>query len=207
MRNFNIGMLALGLAFSAGAMAEAAPTISMSQDMGKASEDQIKAQYKADKESCSSMSGNTKDICIAEAKGREKVANAELDARRNNTEKTRYGMLVTKAEAQYAVAKERCDDRSGNDKDVCLKDAKAAMVAAKADAKTQLKTSEAMEKADDQSIAAQMKANEKAMDVREDAIEDKQDANYAAAKERCDTLAATAKDTCVNEAKERYGKL
>ena len=32
------------------------------------------AQYKIDKERCSSLSGNAKDICMAEAKGHEKVA-------------------------------------------------------------------------------------------------------------------------------------
>lgn len=206
MKNFNIGMLALGLAFSAGVMAED-PVISMSQEMGQLNEDQIKAQYKADKEACNSMSRNAKDICIAEAKGREKIANAELDARRENTDKTRYELLVAKAEAQYEIAKERCDDSTGNDKDVCLKDAKAAVVAAKADAKTQLKTSKAMEKADDKSIDAHMNANEKSVDAREDATDDKRDANYAAAKERCDTLAGNAMDTCINEAKVRYGKL
>ena len=35
----------------------------------------------------------------------------------------------------YEVAKERCDDLKGNDKDACVKDAKAAEARAKADAK------------------------------------------------------------------------
>ena len=34
-------------------------------------------------------------------------------------------VLVAKAESAYAVAKERCDDKSGNAKDVCVKEAKA----------------------------------------------------------------------------------
>jgi hypothetical protein len=42
---------------------------------------------------------------------------------------------VAKAEADYRVAKERCDDQAGNVKDVCLEEAKAAEAAAKADAK------------------------------------------------------------------------
>ena len=33
---------------------------------------------------------------------------------------------MKKAEAEYEVAKERCDDLAGNAKDVCVKDAKAA---------------------------------------------------------------------------------
>jgi hypothetical protein len=35
------------------------------------------------------------------------------------------------------VAKEKCDDKAGNEKDVCVKEAKAALVRAKADAKAQ----------------------------------------------------------------------
>lgn len=189
----------MGLAFSTGAMADTAST--------QASEDQIKAQYKADKETCKSMSGNAKDICIAQAKGREEIAEAELDASRKNTEKARHNVLVTKAEAEYEVAKERCDDRAGNDKDVCLKDAKAALVTAKADAKAQLKTSKAMNNANDKSVEAHEKAHAKAADVRKEGMEDKQDATYAAAKERCDALAGNAKDVCINDAKMRHGKL
>ena len=34
--------------------------------------------------------------------------------------------VMAKADATYEVAKERCDDLSGNAKDVCKKDAKAA---------------------------------------------------------------------------------
>ena len=195
MKNFNIGMLTLGMAFSAGVMAEETRS-PMTPELYQGSEEQIKTQYKTDKEVCNSMSGNTKDICTAEAKGRQKVAKSELDAQRKDTEKARYNVVVTKAEAEYEVAKERCDDRSGNDKDVCHKEAKAAFVTAKTDAKTQLKTAQSMDKADD-----------KAMDAREDSIEDRQAANYAAAKERCDSLAGTAKDNCVSEAKSRHGKL
>jgi hypothetical protein len=33
------------------------------------------------------------------------------------------------------VAKERCDDKSGNPKDICVEEAKAAQATAKADAK------------------------------------------------------------------------
>ena len=44
-------------------------------------------------------------------------------------------VTIAKAEADYRVAKEKCDDSAGNAKDVCLKEAKAAEAAAKAEAK------------------------------------------------------------------------
>ena len=41
---------------------------------------------------------------------------------------------IARTEADYAVAKERCDDQAGDAKEVCLKEAKAAEAAAKANA-------------------------------------------------------------------------
>ena len=82
-----------------------------------------------------SFDGNAEDICLAEAEGKEEVAKAELEARYKPSRENDYQVKVAKAKADYRVAKERCDDRSGNAKDVCLKEAKAAEAAAIADAK------------------------------------------------------------------------
>ena len=38
------------------------------------------AQYKLDKEACATLSGNTKDICMAEAKGKDTAAKADAEA-------------------------------------------------------------------------------------------------------------------------------
>ena len=81
------------------------------------------------------MSGNAKDICMAEAKGKDDVARAEAAAAYENTPKTRENARIAHAEATYKVNVEKCDDLAGNKKDVCVKEAKAALVRAKADAK------------------------------------------------------------------------
>lgn len=205
MKNLKMGMFSVLMVLGAYAVAEAPPALSLQNN--QATDDQIKSQYKADKEACDSMTGNAKDICIAVAKGKESVARAELESSRENSEESRYKVLVSRAEAEYDVANERCDEITGNGKDVCQKDAKAAMVTAKANAEAKLKTFKAMEKADDKTSQAHKKANEKVTDIKEGVVKDKQDANYAAAKERCDSLVGSAKDACVNEAKSRYGKL
>ena len=57
------------------------------------------AQYKRDKEACASLSGNAKDICIAEAKGKDDIARAEAAAAYENTPKTRENARVAHAEA------------------------------------------------------------------------------------------------------------
>jgi hypothetical protein len=91
---------------------------------------------------------------------------------------------MAKADAAYDVAKEKCDDRKGNDKDVCVKEAKAAHTQATADAK----------------------ANKKVAEVRKDAADDKRDAAYNVAKEKCDGLSGDTKAQCLATAKARYGK-
>ena len=186
-------LAAAGIAF-AGA-ANAADNKTMSRDAYKADKDKIEAQYKADKERCSSLSGNAKDVCQAEAKGKEKVAKAELEADYKNTDKARIDARQAKADADYDVAKEKCDDLKGNDKDVCVKEAKAAHTKAKADAK--------VAKVD--SKTAHNTADKRA-DARKDAAEDKRDADYKVAVEKCDAMSGAAKDQCVKNAKMRYNK-
>jgi hypothetical protein len=107
----------------------------MPHDVYLADKDRIQREYDVDKERCDSLAGNAEDICEAEAKGKKEVAEADLEARYKPSRKASYEVKVVKAEADYRVAKERCDDQAGNVKDVCLEEAKAAEAAAKADAK------------------------------------------------------------------------
>ncbi len=97
-----------------------------------ADEDRIEAEYKAGKAKCDAMSGNAKDVCVKEAKGKEKVARAELDARANPSERNQRKVEEAKADARYDVAKERCDDMKGKEKSACEKEAKADHERAKA---------------------------------------------------------------------------
>src|SRR6476661_1316672 len=186
-------MAAAGIAF-AGASHAADKT--MSRDAYKADKDKIEAQYKSDKGHCSSMSGNAKDICQAEAKGKEKVAKAELEANYKNTDKARNDARVAQADADYDVAKEKCDDMSGNQKDVCVKEAKATHTKAKADAKVARADRDATRTAEN-----------KRANARQDAREDTRDAQYKVAAEKCDAMSGAAKDQCVKDAKMHYGKM
>jgi uncharacterized protein YjlB len=141
------------------------------------------------------LSQNAKDVCIEEAKGKEKVAKADADAAHEGTPKAREAAIVARADAGYEVAREKCDDLSGNAKDVCVKEAKAAHVRAKADAMVDR-------------VAADTRgaATEKTAEARRDAADEKRDADYKVAIEKCDTFAGAPKDACVRDAKMRYGK-
>ena len=160
----------------------------------KSENDRIAEQFSADKADCRDLKGNARDICMAKAKGTNSVLKAELDVRRNDTPKARYNLRIARAEAEYNVANEKCDDLAGHLKNVCVKDAKAALTAAKVDAKADMKVGDLNRSAD-----------AKIAEARQDAAADKRDANYAAAKERCDRYSGDAKDRCIADAKSRYG--
>ena len=150
----------------------------------KASKTKISTDYKADKAACGSLAANAKDICVEEAKAKEKNAKADLEFSYTGTLKDQNKALTAHAESAYAVAKERCDDKSGNDKDVCVKEAKAIEVKALADIK----------------LVKEIRA------AKTDATADKMNADYKVAAEKCESLAGDAKTQCVAAAKMKFGK-
>jgi membrane protein involved in colicin uptake len=123
--------IAAAVAFASGvAQAHRSPRLVKNAD-----EDRIEAEYKAAKEKCDTLQGNAKDICQKEAKGKEKIAKAELEAKAHPTAANQRKVQEAKADVAYDIAKERCEDKKGNDKDVCEKEAKATHERAKADIK------------------------------------------------------------------------
>jgi hypothetical protein len=156
----------------------------MSKDDYKAAKQSIEGEYKSANTACGLLLKNPKDVCHAEAKGREKVAIAELDAKNQPSRKARYDVRLARANAEYNMARQRCDDQAGNAKDVCVKQAESAQTAAKADAKLKMEIA----------------------DAKEDAAADKRGGELAVAIEKCDALAGDAKSACVANAKARYGK-
>lgn len=178
---FNLKTSLIVAALLAAPLAQAA---TMGKADYKAAKASISTTYKADKKACDALSGNAKDVCVQEAKGKEKVAKAELEYSYTAKASDQNKMLKAKADATYGVAKEKCDDKSGNDKDVCVKEAKAVQVSALSNAKVGKKIDAALTTAAD----------------------DKRTAEYKVAAEKCDSLAGDAKSTCVATAKQQYGK-
>src|SRR6202140_3568299 len=127
-----LGIAGPGAAQTYAPKTDSAPVSKDSYTMAKTNAD---AQYKIDKDACSSLSGNAKDICAAEAKGKDNVAKADAEAAYENTPKAREKARVAHAQANYDVAIEKCDDLAGNRKDVCVKESKAEFVKGKANAK------------------------------------------------------------------------
>lgn len=177
-------------AFQIGLLSTTLLTLPLAQaaDMSNAEfsekKNEVSAQYKSAKAACASMTSNAKDVCVEEAKAREKVARAELQYQYSSKPDDRIKVATAKADGAYAVAKEKCDDRAGNEKDVCVKEAKALQTKALAD----------------------VRANRRMSEARKESANDKRDADYSVATEKCDALTGSAKTNCIASAKARFGK-
>jgi len=121
--------LAIG-ALAVGACAHSATKAEYDAAMSRAERD-----YHEAKEKCEAYSGNARDICKADAKAQRAKNEADAKAAYEGTSKARYDQRVASAEADYKAARQRCDDLAGDNKDVCIKEAEAALARAKADAK------------------------------------------------------------------------
>lgn len=98
----------------------------MTKDEYKAGKEKVEADYKTDKKACDAMKANAKDVCVKEAKGKEKIAKADLEQSYEPSDKHMKKAAEAKADSEYAVAKEKCEDQKGNAESACKKDAKAA---------------------------------------------------------------------------------
>ncbi|VWX63854.1 conserved exported hypothetical protein [Burkholderiales bacterium 8X] len=129
-------MLAIASSFLVAGQAGAQ---AMDKNAYKAEKDKIEASYKADKAACDAMKDNAKDVCQKEAKGKENVAKAELEQQYKPSDSHMRKVAEEKAKMNYEVAKEKCDDLKGDQKDACTKQAKADETKAKADIKAMKK--------------------------------------------------------------------
>jgi len=172
------------LAASAVACAHAAGAAPMTQDEYRVTKERIEAEFRDSKAACDRLLDHAKDVCREEAKAKDKVARAELEYNRTGSAKDANRLAETRADAAYSVARERCDDRKGQDKDICVKEATTVHIKALADAKAAAKVG----------------------DARRDAAEDKREADFNLAKEKCETLAGENKASCLVDARARFGK-
>jgi hypothetical protein len=142
------------------------------------------ASYKNARAQCNTVTGNPRDLCIAEAEAARVRAEEEARATYEDTLEAYTRARMRIANANYERDKTRCAAFTGNDKDVCKEQAKATLIAAQADAR----------------------ADQKTIEARNEARHDKLAAAYKVAMEKCDAFAGAAKDQCVSAAKTEYAK-
>jgi hypothetical protein len=149
-----------------------------------AANERAATDYKVARARCDSLTGNPKEVCVEEARATQIRARADARALYRNTPKARTEARKAVADADYDVARTKCKSVVGNDRDVCVRQAKANHVAAIADAK----------------------ADKKVAEARTEANQEKREAEYRVALEKCDAMAGAVKGTCVDSAKLRFGK-
>jgi hypothetical protein len=176
-------LLLCTLALGSGAAGAARPSAEAKAVYAQ-TRDQAATAYQTARARCDVITGNPKDVCVAEAKAARIRAEQEAGALYQNTLKAYTDSRLKIASANYDLDKTRCEALTGNPKDVCMSQAKATRVAARADAK----------------------ADKKAIEARSDARDDKITAEYKVAREKCDAFAGAVKDSCVSAAKSQYGK-
>lgn len=142
------------------------------------------AGYKNARARCDAITGNPRDVCVAEAKAARVQAEESARATYEDTLKAYTRARVRIANANYERDQTRCGGMTGNDKDVCKAQAKATLVAAQADAR----------------------ANQKSIEARNEARDDKLAAAYRVEMEKCDAFAGAAKDQCVSAARTAFNK-
>ncbi len=150
----------------------------------RAAKERVEAAYKADKAACKSVSGNARDVCQAQAKGKENVALAEIEYGQTAKQADAVKVLLARADSEFAIAKERCDDLAGQPKSLCRTEASSAHSKAQADARLATTVGQA----------------------QTDARQDKMAADRKVAAEKCEILAGDAKGACLADVKARFDK-
>ena len=130
-------LIATLLATAAGASFAAAPTAALNHDPAtyRNLTQKAETEYRAATAKCDAKSGNDKDVCMAEARLARTRTEADALSKYNNTAAGRARAHTNVADAEYDLAKAKCDAKSGADKDSCMDNAKSVHTAALADAK------------------------------------------------------------------------
>jgi hypothetical protein len=103
----------------------AAETTAQTKAEYNAAKARAEADYNAARSQCKNFSGNDRDICQKQAKADLTTAKAQAKANYEGTGEAQLEAREDMIEADYKVAKEKCDSLSGDAKDVCLAEAKA----------------------------------------------------------------------------------
>lgn len=94
------------------------------RDRDKLLRARAESTYAVAKERCDDLAGNPKDVCVKEAKAArtKALADAKMEQKVGEAE---HDAAVTKRDADYRVATEKCDALAGDAKASCVANAKA----------------------------------------------------------------------------------
>ena len=187
--NKSILLIALCLAWAGAAFAGGG---GMSKDAYKAAQARAEATQKAEVNACDGAQGHARDICRADAKGRGKVALAELDAEYQPSPAADRAVMMAKAAADYDLARQHCDEAQGSAREACRARADHVREAAVRLAKIER-------------VEASRRLKAKGSNGAQVAVPQTPDEKYAAEKARCGML-GEERDNCLADVKRRFHK-
>jgi hypothetical protein len=135
-----VAALALVLGFSTSAFAQP-PNMRVAEYMTR--KKQINAEYVTAQAACNAPGARSREICLAEALGKEHVAKADLEVDYRSTPRTQLEASEARADATFWLARERCGDVAYPLQERCVQDAKAAEIVTKAQAKERSRAAQA----------------------------------------------------------------
>jgi hypothetical protein len=117
-------LIALALVLGAGAGGGVYAEATMGKDAFKVAQQRIETQAKAQRKACGRFKGNAKDLCEVQAKGWAKIAKAQLEVQYQPGPEAEKKAKFARADADYEVAKQRCDALKEHAHDTCMDQAK-----------------------------------------------------------------------------------
>jgi hyperosmotically inducible periplasmic protein len=195
-------LIATLLATAAGASFAAAPTAALNHDPAtyRNLTQKAESEYRAAAAKCDARSGNDKDICMAEARLGRTRTEADALSKYNNTAAGRARARTNLADAEYDLAKAKCDAKSGADKDSCMDNAKSVHTAALADAKADRAATTSSNTSSNSSSGASSGGSQASGGGLVTGT-DTRDPAKAAAVDKCAQMGADAKTGCLVETK------
>lgn len=142
------------------------------------------ADFVAAKAACDKLAGNPRDVCREQARAQEMVTRAELELARAGTPKARDYLAAIKLDTAYDVARTQCNDKTGEAKTHCTREAQATRTQGQAD----------------------LKLRQRTMRARSDGADGRREAADEPAAQKCDATAAEVRAACAAAAKAAKAK-
>ena len=136
-RKLHTCVLLATLALGGPAAAAIKPPPPMTRAGYEAEQAKIERESRATLKICQGLKGQRQDICETEAKGRAQALKAELEAKYRPSVQAWFEARMVTAEANYDVARARCELLKGKAESRCVRQAKAAREAAERQAKVE----------------------------------------------------------------------
>ena len=97
--------------------------------------DRIYVSHMDARAKCTPLTGHGRDMCVVDARATDKRARATAEVNYKGTITSKTDSRIADADAELMIARVACGNKAGQEKDVCVMEAKATNVRLVGDAK------------------------------------------------------------------------